>query len=149
MPSGFDELKSKVDYQIENLIDENSWEKKKIYSSAPFLVTPDSKFHIKLGSLLPYFSCYIRVQGEQFGDSIAFNLSGHTVRIFIYNENNQLVVRDSMEITNNHLGEVTYKWKDFDLQSTGNYVAEIEVKNQEGKTFKLPDTQNRVQIIVS
>lgn len=147
--SNFNDFQGKVDYTIKNLIDTNSYEKKKIYSSAPFLVLPQLKFAIKLGSLLPKFVCYVRQRGEQFGDAIAYNLANSSIKLFVYDKDNKLVIRDSMEITNANLGEITYTWKEFDLQYTGFYTAEIEIDSTTNGLLKLPSGQPRLEIIVT
>lgn len=147
--SKFSEFKEKVDYYIENVIDTNTYEKKKIYSEVPFVITPQPKFNIKISSLLPKFTCFIRKRGEQFGDSVAYDLTNSTVRFFVYDKDNNLVVRDSMTKTNLNLGEVTYLWKKFDLQFIGFYTALIEITEQNGDVLILPSSQPRLEIIVS
>jgi len=146
--SGFEDFER--DYYAENWIDTNSWEKRKIYDNAPFLVLPSKKFNIKLNSLLPHFYCYIRVGGEQFGDKVAFPLSGYKINFFLFDNNSNLVFRDSAVINNLSLGEIKYEWKPLDIQSEGNYYCELEfIEENTNKSFKLPDTKNRLEIIVS
>lgn len=145
----FIDFSKKVDYKIDNVIDTNSYEQKKIYSSTPFVVLPQLKFNIKLNSLLPKFTCFIRERGEQFGDATAYDLTNKTVRLFVYDKNSNLVVRSNMTVTNARLGEVTYDWKEFDLQEVGFYTCEIEIKNNLGVVLILPNSQPRLEIIVS
>lgn len=147
--SKFNDFKQKVDYHIENVIDTNTYEKKKIYSEAPFVITPQPKFNIKIGALLPKFTCFIRKRGEQFGDAVAYDLTNATVRLFVYDKDNNLVVRDSMTKSNLSLGEVSYFWKKFDLQFIGFYTALVEITEQNGDVLILPASQPRLEIIVS
>ncbi len=147
--SEFNELKGKVDYKIENLIDVNTYEQKKIYSSHPFIILPQQNFNLRLESLLPQFVCFIRMRGEQFGDAIAYDLTNCTVKMFLYDSKNQLVLRENMVITNQRLGEVSYSWKNYDLQAIGNYYCEIQIKDQNGKILLLPASQPKIQIIVT
>lgn len=146
--SKFTEFKAKVDYHIENIIDNNTYEKKKIYSEHPFVVLPQAKFNIKVGSILPKFVCFIRKRGEQFGDAVAYDLTNCTVKLFVFDKDSNLVVRDTMVKTNSNLGEVTYPWKKFDLQFPGFYTAEIEITDQNGSILILPASQPRLEIIV-
>jgi len=138
------------DYYSENWIDNNSWEKRKIYDNTPFLVMPSKKFNIKLNNLLPNFYCYVRVSAEQFGDRVAFPLSGFRINFYLYDNNSNLVFRDIAVINNLSLGEIKYEWKPLDIQSEGNYYCELEfVDEASGKSFTLPDNKNRLEIIVS
>lgn len=146
--SGFDSFDR--DYYAENWIDNKSWAKRKVYDTTPYLILPSQKFNIKLHNLLPNFYCYIRAGAEQFGDRIAFPLSGYEVNFYLYDEGNNLVLKDAAEISNLKLGEIRYSWKPLDIQEKGIYVCELEfIETSSGKTFRLPDTQNRFEIIVT
>lgn len=146
--SGFDTFPR--DYRSINWIDNNTWEKRKVYNNAPYLVLPGQKYHIRLTNLLPNFVCYIYVPGEQFGDPLPFPLSGNRIIFYLYDAQNNLVIRDTALVSNLDLGEVTYEWKALDIQQEGVYTFEVEVIDEvTSKSFRLPDGKTRYEIIVT
>jgi len=148
-PSNFDEFKSQVDFEIKNWIDTKTWTKKRVYDQNPYLSFADQKFNIKLGQLKPYFYAYLRQKGELFGDDVAFDLSGYTIYMYLYDSNHNLVMKDLMEITNETCAEICYKWKELDIQKCGFYTCEIEFIDSDNNSFKLPDDKVKFEIIVS
>ena len=138
------------DYRLTDEIDTNSWAKRKIYDNSPFLVMPSYKFFIRLGSLLPSFFCYVRINGEQFGDSLPCNLTNSTIAFKLYNSSGEIVLVDTCTISNPNLGEVRYDWKEFDITQKDIYNFEIEVTDITSlKSFVLPEYLNKYQIIVN
>lgn len=146
--SGFDDFER--DYYAENWIDNKSWSKRKVYDNTPYLILPSQKFNLKLNSLLPNFYCYIRFSAEQFGDRVAFPLSGYRINFYLYDSGNNLILRNAAEVSNLSLGEIRYTWKPLDIQEVGIYTCELEfIEESSSKSFRLPDTQNKFEIIVT
>lgn len=149
MSKEFDDFKEQVDYDIKNVIDSDSWKEKKIYDESPFLVLPNTKFNIKIGALLPKYVVYIRKRAEQFGDAVGYDLTDCTINLIVYGKDGNAIIKDTMQVTNKKLGEVTYTWKPFDLQQVGFYTANIEViLPNNGGNFILPNSNIKAEIIV-
>jgi len=147
-PSEFDNFSR--DFYAVNWIDNPTWQHRKIYNNTPFLKVPGNKFNIKLGNLLPNFYCYLTVSAEQFGDTVAFPLNNFDIKFYLYDNNYNLILRSNAEVNNYSLGEIVYNWKSLDIEKEGVYTCELEFIDKNTKSsFRLPDTTNRIQIIVT
>jgi len=139
------------DYNIEDNINNPTWQKRKIYNQAPYLIMPQYKFFIRFGSLLPKFVCYILNKAEQFGDPIPFDFTSYKAVLRLFNSIGEVVLSGDMEVTNQDLGEVTYTWKNLDLNKKDIYDFEVEIIDidDENNSYTLPEYLGKYKVIVN
>lgn len=137
-------------FKSQNVIDNSPTNVRRVYENAPYLVLPNQKFNIKLGCLQPSLIVYIRILGELFGDPIPMDLTGYTINFYMYDKVAKLVAKGLASVSDNLIGEITYQWKDLDIQEKGIYNFEFEflINSDPTKTFKLPTSDSRYEIIV-
>jgi hypothetical protein len=146
--SRFSEFNS--DYNKVNRIDNKTWERRKTYDESYWLVFPKTKHNIKMGNQKPYLSVFLKTNGEQFGEPITPpDIEDYTTITFrCFDEDNTIAVMGAGVLVSADSGEVQYRFTEFDFTRPGTYYGEFEFKKEDGVTFTLPNTQQRLLIIV-
>jgi hypothetical protein len=115
---------------IQTPFNENTQDFKKHYDSNVYVVFPNHHFSIKKNSTRPVFSCFIKQNGEQFGDPLGAVMPNGTVVIFrLTSISDIVVVNSNMSLNDAHLGEWLFTFNQFDLNDTGLYDGEIILSN--------------------
>ena len=151
-PSGFNTYKTSVDYNLQNWNDsdnENVEFTKRQYSELPYVTKAWEKFKIKSRTSGPIFKVFVKQLGEQFGDPIGFDFTNQTVGIIVYDGNDQPVTAGTMTVSDVKLGEVSYQFDKLDFAQPGILYANIIITDNSGNKIVLPNSNERLEIIVT
>lgn len=120
---------------------EKTYEHKKTYNSNVFVTFADHNFVINTNSQLPFFTCFIKQKGEQFGDVLPVEEPSDCYLIRLFGSSNNIVLNEEMESVGEYLGEYRYCFDKYDLNDVGILSGQIiSVDNDEESilgTFKI------------
>lgn len=111
---------------IQTPFSEGTQDFKKQYDSNIFVVFQHRNFSIKRGNTKPVFTCFVKQNGEQFGDALGAVMPLNTgIKIRIVTAGDTIAVDGDMTLIDAHLGEWAYTFGSFDFNEIGWHEGEI------------------------
>lgn len=111
---------------IQTPFNENTQEFKKHYDSNIYVVFQHHNFSIKRGNTKPVFTCFVKQNGEQFGDALGAVMPSETgIKIRVVTAADCVAVDGDMTLIDAHLGEWAYTFGALDFNDTGLHEGEI------------------------
>lgn len=123
-------------FYLKPLDEKTTFTFKKTYDDLNFsVVIADKTFAIKKGATRPILVCWIKQQGEQYGDLLAAQIpDGHRIYVSCYDNSGGLILKSEMTQTDTNLGEWTYTFSPIDFSFTGVFDSHILIVNSDNES---------------